>query len=83
MSYAEGARRMTVTGRWLVSIALIGSLLFVGTTLALAFTPFGRNLLHPSFALLTFVPLFLSIAILGTILWLAGYIVEGFAQKDQ
>ena len=80
MNVAEGARRMQFAGRWMVSIALIGSILFVGLTLVLAYLPSSQS--FHGIAMLEFIPLFLPIAGTGAILWLAGWIVEGFAKKD-
>jgi hypothetical protein len=80
MNVAEGARRMQFAGRWMVSIALVGSILFVVLTLAFAYLPASQSV-H-GIALLEFIPLFVPIAGTGAILWLAGWIVEGFAKKD-
>jgi hypothetical protein len=80
MNVAEGARRMQYAGRWMVFIALIGSVLFAGLTLVLAYLP-GGQYVH-GFGVLEFIPLFFPIATMGAILWLAGWIVEGFAKKD-
>jgi hypothetical protein len=81
MSIAEGVNRLTRVGRWMVFIALIGSGLFAGLTLALALLPVGQY--FHGIGLLEFVPLFFPIAVMGAILWFAGWIVEGFAKKDQ
>jgi hypothetical protein len=81
MNVAEGARRMMFAGRWIVFVALIGSILFVGLMLILAYLP-SSQFLH-GFALLEFIPLFFPLALIGASLWLAGWIVEGFAKKDQ
>jgi hypothetical protein len=81
MNVAEGARRMQQAGRWMVLIPLGASLLFVGSFLVLAYLPAGAEV-H-GFGVLGIVPLLMSIEIPGAALWLAGWIVEGFAQKDQ
>jgi len=80
MNVAEGARRMQYAGRWMVFIPLTASILFLGLTAVLVYLPAGEHL-H-GFALLEFIPLFLPIAAVGALLWLAGWIVEGFAKDS-
>jgi len=80
MNAAEGARRMQTAGRWMVFTPVSLGLLFICLSFVIAYLPVGRNSL--GFPLFAFVPLLLLIGILGVFLWLAGWIVEGFAQKS-
>ena len=80
MNAAEGARRMQFAGRWLVFFALIFSALFLVVTLILAYLPTDR-LVH-GIAVLGFIPLCIPIALVGAILGLAGWIVEGFSKEE-
>jgi hypothetical protein len=75
MNTREGARRMQRAGQWLVMIPLTTLLLLTGFTVVL-------NLLHPNASnplgfILPFIPLLLP----GGLLWLAGWIVEGFSKE--
>lgn len=79
MSVAEGVGRLTRVGRWMVIIAFIGIGLSIGLTFAFTALPGGSNI---RLGLVDFVPLLVPIAIIGAILWFAGWIVEGFAKKD-
>jgi cadmium resistance protein CadD (predicted permease) len=81
MNVAEGARRMQFAGRWMVFFALIAAGLFLIMTLIVAYLPSG-SFIH-GIALLGFIPLSVPIATVGAILWLAGWIVEGFSKKTQ
>jgi len=74
MGVYEGARRMQQAGRWMIFIPLTVCLLFAGASVALTFT--GAS----NFFALGIVPLLLSLEVPGATLWLAGWIVEGFAQ---
>jgi hypothetical protein len=75
MNVQEGARRMRQAGEWMVTIPL-GIVLVLCTIAALV------NLR----VLVILWPFLLSVsaslAIPGGLLWLAGWIVEGFAQQD-
>jgi hypothetical protein len=79
MNIAGGARRMRRVGQYLLFAAL-GVFALLLCVLAVA-------LLRPSlgigFALLDLILLPLLVAAPGAVLWLAGWIVEGFAEKDQ
>jgi hypothetical protein len=80
MNSAEGARRMQTAGRWMVFIPVSMGLLFICLALVIAYLNSGKN--SPGFSLFAFVPLLLPIGVIGIFLWLAGWIVEGFAQKS-
>jgi hypothetical protein len=81
MNIAEGARRMRTAGRWMVFIPLTLSLIFMGVTLVIAYVP-GSDRFH-EMGMLEFVPVLLPIGLPGAGLWLAGWIVEGFAKDKQ
>jgi hypothetical protein len=70
MNIAEGSRRMRRAGQWSVILSVGASALSMGLAM-----PF--NLLQP----LHLFVLFLPIALVGTALWLAGWILEGFAKN--
>jgi hypothetical protein len=81
MNVEEGARRMTRAGQWLVGVPSAIAIAIWTVTLA-------GGLLHPGFGILfpgamIFGVLALYLAIGGGVLWLAGWIVEGFAQKQE
>lgn len=79
MNIAGGARRMRRVGRYIVMAAVcVFALLLCVLAVALL-----RPSLGISFALIDLIVLPLLVAIPGAILWLAGWIVEGFAEKDQ
>jgi hypothetical protein len=80
MNVIEGARRMQTAGRWMAFTPVCLGLLFICLSLVIANLPLGRNSL--GFPLFAFVPLLLPIGIIGVFLWIAGWIVEGFAQKS-
>jgi|HubBroStandDraft_1064217.scaffolds.fasta_scaffold58971_2 hypothetical protein len=79
MNIAGGARRMRRVGRYVVLAAL--------GVFALLFGLLAAALLRPSlgihFAMIDLILLPILVAIPGASLWLAGWIVEGFAEKDQ
>ena len=77
MNIAEGARRMKYAGRWMVLFPLSAFLLFVGVVSVTAFLP-GSAFRYINGAQLLVLPL--PIAFIGAGLWLAGWIVEGFAK---
>jgi hypothetical protein len=77
MNVAEGARRMKHAGLWMVLFPLSALLLFVGVLIVAAFLP-GPVIRYVQVAQLLVFPL--PIAFMGAILWLAGWIVEGFAK---
>jgi hypothetical protein len=74
MNVAEGARRMRRAGQWLVIVplAVLALLICVAAVWALI-----RPDLRSPFGL---VPIFIPLVIPGGVLWLAGWIVEGFAK---
>ena len=78
MNALEGARRMQVAGRWIVWIALGLTVLFSGLLMLFSYLHAGSfggfGFLEPAF-------LFVYMACPGGVLWLAGWIVEGFAKK--
>jgi nitric oxide reductase large subunit len=82
MSVATGAKRMKIAGRWMVIVAVCAFVLFTGLGVVRAFLPFSEHFY--GFGLLQFVPLLVLfyIGVPGAILWLAGWIVEGFANED-
>jgi len=68
---------MRLAGRWLMLVPLVA---FVVLNMALAVGSFFvRNYLHPSFGLIVFCIPFIF---LGAVLWLAGWIVDGFAEES-
>jgi hypothetical protein len=76
MNVHEGARRMQRAGKWLVMIplsvlSLIWAIAFIETLLKHGYPPYHAPLI--------FLILFIYLAIPGGALWLAGWIVEGFA----
>jgi hypothetical protein len=73
MNITEGARRMQSAGRWIFLINAAFGLCLVGVDLLLP--PYMRD-----FRLLGIVPLLFPILVLGAALWLAGWIVDGFAK---
>jgi high-affinity K+ transport system ATPase subunit B len=78
MNVVEGARRMKSAGRWMLFVPLTLLVLLVGVVLIVAYLPIHENL--PSIGLLDLVFLLIPIASIGAFLWLAGWILEGYAQ---
>jgi hypothetical protein len=74
MNVTEGARRMRSAGKWIVLIPLMMTLLLC----LVSFGSYALNL-NPRIIVLA-VPL-IPIEIFGIILWLAGWIMEGFAKE--
>ena len=74
MNVSEGAKRMRQAGRWIAIISLAVCLLAVVAVFVLGI----QNLLV-GFGVC--INLFIPIAIAGVILWIAGWIVEGFAKE--
>ncbi|MGH9598821.1 MAG: hypothetical protein ACRD27_03085 [Terracidiphilus sp.] len=74
MNIHEGARRMRRAGRWMmiVPLAVFVLLICVGAASIL----FRRALLNP----LVLIPLFVLLEVPGALLWIAGWILEGFAK---
>jgi hypothetical protein len=76
MNIHEGARRMCRAGQWMILIPL--------TVLLLLMLVLGiLDLLHPGRGgSLGLIRVFLPLMIPGALLWLAGWIVEGFAKEE-
>jgi hypothetical protein len=74
MNIPEGARRMQSAGRWIFLINSALALCLIGADFVLP--PYMRD-----FRLLGIVPLLFLILALGAALWLAGWIMEGFAKE--
>jgi hypothetical protein len=71
MNVAEGAKRMRRAGQWMILIPLIALALLWGLAMSGA----------PPMLELAQMNLPLSVLSLGAALWLAGWIVEGFAKE--
>ncbi len=80
MNVEEGARRMQHAGRWLFVVPSTVVILFwvIGLTAGQLYRGFG--ILIPGAMILAGLAIYLAIA--GGVLWLAGWIVEGFARKE-
>lgn len=79
MNALEGARRMQLAGRWIVWIALSVTVLLWGAIML--FSYLRAPLLLPRLGFLEPLFVFFYLACPGAILWLAGWIVEGFAKN--
>jgi len=73
MNIAEGTRRMQQAGRWLIGIPLIVVIVFICISLFVQTFP-------QIFGMIVLAELLLSVMVSGAILWLAGWILEGFAK---
>ena len=83
MNVTEGAKRMMLAGRWIVAagllIWLLSMLVRASDLFNLGNLPLGvRFLLNDLFNVLA---LSIPIALAGGVLWLAGWIIEGFAKE--
>jgi hypothetical protein len=78
MNALEGARRMKVAGRWMVWIALSLTVLMWGLLTLFSYLRAG---FFGGFGFLEPVIIFVYLACPGGALWLAGWIVEGFAKN--
>jgi len=80
MDVQEGARRMKRAGQWLIMVPLTAVLILLAIGLVVSV------LRHDSGSLgrgpIVFLFAFIYLAIPGGVLWLAGWIVEGFAKKE-
>jgi len=77
MNLMEGAARMKRAGQWIVYISVGLCVLMLGMSAISAFLP---NPMHGLGVFdLTFVLVFLAAP--GAVLWLGGWILEGFAKK--
>ncbi|MGA9669218.1 MAG: hypothetical protein WBQ94_08420 [Terracidiphilus sp.] len=81
MNVAEGSRRMQYAGRWLFFAPVVAAIVSVGLAMAVAYLPSGAN--FGSFGVLGVFPLLLPIALMGALLWLAGWILEGFIKSKE
>jgi hypothetical protein len=77
MNVAEGASRMKRAGRWMILIALAACVFLLFLT-ALSFL-LPQYL--PRYGTSDMILLLLFIAFPGAFLWLAGWILEGFAKE--
>jgi hypothetical protein len=73
MNINEGARRMRKAGRWLIVLPLV--LLTIVSVVGCFVVRY-----NPRFAL-GLIPISIPLLIPGVVLWLAGWIVEGFAKE--
>jgi hypothetical protein len=76
MNVMEGARRMRRAGRWMVLIPLL-------VTIFLCLLSFIAYALNRRAGFIVFAVPLIPIEILGMILWLAGWIVEGFGKDTK
>jgi hypothetical protein len=81
MNIQEGAGRMKHAGQWLFVVPSTVVILcwVIGLAAGQMYRGFGI-LIGPG---MIFAALALYVAIAGGVLWLAGWIVEGFAQKER
>jgi hypothetical protein len=77
MNIHEAARRMRKAGRWMILIPVGLALLLVGREVVYGFYHLGNGGLYPG--IFGLVPL----TVPGALLWLAGWIVEGFAEDTK
>ncbi len=77
MNVHEGARRMKRAGKWLVMMPVAAILILsIIVEIGALFAP-GKG--DPAILF----PLCLPLLVPGILLWIAGWIVEGFAQKER
>lgn len=76
MNIQEGARRMQKAGRWLIALPL-GLLLILFIVWAVEVLFVRNDLRNPLGMTLFCIPFLVP----GTALWLAGWIVDGFAKE--
>jgi len=76
MNIFEGSRRMRLAGRWLTFIPLTAFLVLIG--LGEVISLFRGN---PR-PMLGLIPISLPFLFSGVLLWLGGWIVEGFAKES-
>lgn len=74
MNITEGARKMQTAGRWIFLADIAFAVCMVAAQYFL--TRYSEAALRP----MTIVPLLFPVMLLGALLWLAGWIVEGFAK---
>jgi hypothetical protein len=80
MSVHEGARRMMRARQWMSIIPLTMIILFWGIALVLSFTRSNSGIM--GIGGIGIMVLSIYFAIPGAILWIAGWIVEGFAKDE-
>ena len=76
----EGARRMQRAGQWMIFIPL--SIILVLWGIKLGYALFYRGSPVGLYGGLDFILVLFYLTAPGAVLWLAGWIVEGFAKKD-
>ena len=79
MNFKEGARRMRVAGLWMIVVPLSAFLLLWAVTLTIALIRVGSP---AGFGVIDLSPC-IPLVIPGAILWLAAWIMEGFAKDAQ
>lgn len=77
MNVLEGSRRMRQAGRWMVFVPLTALVILIGAVEVMAL--FRGNLRTP----LGLIPISLPLLAPGALLWVAGWIVEGFAKESR
>jgi hypothetical protein len=76
MNVREGASRMKRAGSWMAIIPVTMGVLIVGINLVAGL---GHGILLPQIPLISMLAI--ELAIPGTLLWIAGWITEGFAEE--
>jgi len=78
MNIAEGARRIRLAGIWvtIVSLTLFTLFMLVYSVVVPPFDPVR-------FGLGQLLPLLIPIALIGSTLWLLGWILDGFAKPGE
>jgi hypothetical protein len=77
MNVSEGVRRMQSAGRWMIMVPLTALLVSIAVGLAAALLHAGSSPL----SIFMMLPLLAPLAVLGGVLWLAGWILEGFTKE--
>ena len=77
MNIHEGARRMQRAEQWMVMIVL--SVLVLLVLAGAVMTSFHSGTLFPW----SLIPEFIPLLLLGVLLWIAGWIVDGFGRDAQ
>jgi len=76
MNTREGARRMKVAGLWLVAVPL------TAIVLLLIVSEIGGLFVDGKEHAMVLFPLFTPLLAPGVLLWIGGWIVEGFGKKE-
>jgi hypothetical protein len=79
MNIQEGAGRMKRAGQWMVLVPSTIAILLWAVGLIAGLMHSGINILIAPAMIFAVLALYLAIA--GGVLWLAGWIVEGFAKE--